>query len=367
MSKMLLTDLISNLETATAVSKYRTAETDGNFESLKVKMADTFVNEFKSRVNLRSFVDTQEKVSKLRAVITDATCETAVCAGVVQLYRECNPDIFSLMPNFTSIPCNGAKQIKFARKGRYTTFAPSTTLSAMTGFTDLTATLDNEILLGCVLKTPKVVEGKYATKMSDEVCGDSTALKMVCFTVETLSQLEQHLTISAQFEAVKYIKSVATATTGTPTGTLKDIIREQINQINSGVGAVDSNDKILFVNPTIIQRMAMETYSQGMPVFPSLKLECGSLFCDVFCLDGVAKVVVLPETILPKVTGKYQLLMIKADQFDAGTSDAVINELPSELSMLLNGMKTLTAGYKPYMIEEISQFAGKTSNYTLIA
>jgi hypothetical protein len=364
--QLLISDLISKHEKDTVVSKYRTAEADNSFVELKNRMADTFVSEFKSRPNTAGFVNTPEKVSKLRAVITDATCETAVCAGVVQLYKECNPNIFDLMPNFTQIPCDGKKTMKFGRKGRYTTFAPSTTLSALTTFTDLTATLDNEILLGCVIKTPKVVEGKYGVKMTDEVCGESAALKLVCFTVDTLSQLEEHLTISIQNEAIKYLKSV-TNNVAPATGTLKDIIREVINNSNTPVGAVDSNDKILFVNPTIIQRMAMETYSQGMPVFPSLKLECGSLFCDVFCLDGVAKVVVLPETILPKVTNKYQLLLIKADQFDAGTSASVIAELPNDLSMLLNSMKSLVAGYKPYMLEEISQFAGKTTYSTLIS
>lgn len=366
MPKQLLTDVISNIETSTVVSKYRTAEANNDFSKLKERMADTFISEFKKRQNMSSFVNTSEKVSKLRAAITDATCETAVCAGVVQLYKECNPNIFDLMPNFTNIPCDGKKQIKFGRKGRYTTFAPSTTLAALTTFTDLTTALENEILLGCVLKTPKVVEGKYSVNMADEVCGESDALKLVCFTVDTLSQLEEHLTISIQNEAVKYLKSVSVNTTPA-TGTMKDIIRELINRSNSTVGAVDSNDKILFVNPTIIERMAMETYSQGNPVFPSLKLECGSLFCDIFCLDGVAKVVVLPETILPKVTNKYQLLLIKADQFDAGTSDSVIGELPNNVAMLLNSMKSLVAGYKPYMIEEIAQFAGKTTVDTLIA
>jgi hypothetical protein len=203
--------------------------------------------------------------------------------------------------------------------------------------------------------------------MSDELCEDSAILRLVCFTVDTLSQLESHLTISAQYEAVKYLKAIANPTTVAASGTLKDILREIVNQSNSAVGATSSANKILFLNRPIIERMAMETYPQGNPVFPNLKLECGSLYCDVFCLDGVVKIVVLPESILPKASNKYQLLLIKADQFDAGDSSVVASELSSELAMLLNASKNLVAGYKPYMIEEIAQFAGKTTFSTLIS
>jgi hypothetical protein len=361
----LLSNVLKTYETETLVSKYRSAEADSAFDAHKNKIYDEFVNQFKAKNNLRGFISNSDNQAKLRSVISDATCESAICAGVVELYKECNPNIFELMPNFTEIPCEGRKPVKFGRKGRYATFAPSTTLSALTNFTDLTTALDTEILLDCVQKTPKVVEGMYNTKMSDLVCGDT--LKFVCFTVDTLSQLEQHLTISAQFEAIKYLKSVANAATTAPTGTLKDIIRELINDSNTGAGNISSSYKMLFVNRPIIERMAMETYSQGSPVFPNLKLECGSLYCDIFCLDGVTKVVVLPDNILPKVANKYQLLLTKADQLDAGSSSIVSGELSNDIAMLLNGNKNKVAGYKPYMIEEISQFAGKTTYVTSIS
>lgn len=355
---------IKAFENKNLVNKYRTAESESEFGSLKNKIYDEFVSQMKAKPNLRGFVTNNANQAKLRAVITDATCETAICAGVVELYRECNPNIFELMPNYTDIVCNGAKALKFGRKGRYATFAPSSVLSALVNFTDLTAALDNEILLDCVQKVPKIVEGMYNTKMTDLVCSET--LKFVCFTVETLAQLEEHLTLSAQFEAIKYFKSVANTPTITATGSLRDIIDELVLGSNSGVGNVSSSFKMLFVNQPIIERMATQHYSQGNLAFPTLKLDCGSLYCDVFCIDGVVKVVVLPDNILPKVAGKYQLLLIKADQFDAGLGDIVSGELANDLSMLLNGNKSKVAGYKPYMIEEIAQFAGKTTYQTTI-
>ncbi|MGL6345037.1 MAG: hypothetical protein ACRC80_38525 [Waterburya sp.] len=369
MAKQLLSNAIATIEKNVVVSKYRSAEADEQLVNLKNRMFEAFKSEFEKKANLRKFVQNAENVSKLRSVITDATCEVTVCSGVIELFKQCNPNIFNLFPNYTAIPCDGKKDVKFAKKGKYLTFAPSTTLAdlvAVGDFTDLTLALKNEILLGCVTKSPKVVEGKYVIPLNEEFCNEGDALRMVCFTVETLAQLEEHLTLSAQFEAIKAMKAVANTVTPA-TGTLKDIVNDLVDKANSAPGAVSSTDKFLFVNQAIIERMAMQTFSQGAPLFPTLRLECGSLYCDVFCIDGVVRVVVLSEEMLPKVTGKYQLLLVKADQMIAGDSEAVISELPNDLATLLNAMNSKVAGYKPYMMEEITEFAGKTTYTTLIS
>jgi hypothetical protein len=54
-------------------------------------------------------------------------------------------------------------------------------------------------------------------------------------------------------------------------------------------------------------------------------------------------------------------MLTKYDQLDVAVSDSLTMELPSDVAMLLNGLKNKVGGIKPFLIEEISQHSTNTT------
>ena len=359
---------IAQYEAQEVTSKLRgLVETDSNsFKTNMNEVANKAIEYMKSKVTLSKFASENE--SKLRAIITDPTCDTPICAGIVKLYNDCNPDIWSLFPNYKKFVCNNGQPVKFGQLGRFTTFPAGQTMAAFetANYNDLTTALENEYLLGCTIKTPKNINGAYSINVSREICGDSQALTVICMTINMLEVIQMHVDLGVKKAVIDYLILQANTITSSGT-TLYDIFADMVAQSEAIAGGVESSNKVFFVNNPIIERMANEKQN-GIKTFENLVLTCGNKFCQIYCWNGVSYFVVLPQNILPKTAGNlYQIILTKADQFFAGSSDIISAELPNDLARLLNNNKNKVVALENYLIEELPQVIGKTTFKLAIA
>lgn len=350
------TDRVSKLRSVASIEEMAV-----EYNSQKQGMTSFIEEQFANSQNLRGFLSEAKNVSKLRALISDSTCETPICAGVVDLYISCNPDLFNIT-GAAQIACEG-KAVKLARKGKYTQFATPQLYSSLATVTNITNNLRTQRMQPCVLVTPKVLAGIIENDISEVVCGDDQTKQNICFTINTLDEIVYWLGVSSNRAYIDYLDSVATNVPAS--GSIKDVIDELITQSNN-VGT-PSSERLLIVNQSIIDEMQMAVYvNTGIKLFPNLGLVCGTAWCNVYCYDGLTKIVAFSDDILPKSGVLRKIILTKYAQLDKMTSTTQTYELTKDLAMLLNGAKTKVMGHRGFFLQEISQFAGTTTFKSLI-
>jgi hypothetical protein len=358
--------LVEIKENKKVISKLRTSDNTDEKE-VSEEMIDEKVRFIQEEVaktgnqRMQTFINDSKTVSKIRMMITDPSCETAVCAGIAELYFTCIPDIFKYFPNIKTINCD-YKPFKVAKTGRIETFGTRKTLATIkaSGYTDITAQMETEMLRQCVTLTPEYLEGEIALGLDRENCGTQMN-QLICYTVNTLDFIDRYLEIGAIKSFVTYLQSKVPATgTITATGTLYDNFNELSNQLNN-LGYTPN--KVYIANLEIIDRMSWEKNANGTKTFETLTIACGDNACKVVCLPNGSYVIGVDTTILPKTTGatpKFQILIARAEAFLGGVGKKIVEDMSTDLSILLNKMMTKTVGIKPLIFDEAVEFANKS-------
>jgi hypothetical protein len=322
---------------------------------------------FQAKRNQRmdAFIEKAENISKIRAMVADTTCEVPICAGIAELYFSCVPDIFKYFPNIIPIECD-YRVFKIVKVGRIDTFASPRSLPSIraSGYTNVTSQLDNEKLRDCVTMTPEYIEGEIALGLEREVCS-SELDQLLCYTVDTLDFLDQYIELASIRAFVSYLISINTvANVITPSNSLYDTLLELSSRADaSGYSA----KKIYITNLEIVDRMAWEKNANGFKTFDGLTIACGDNACKVVCLPNGSYLIGVDTTILPKITNKYQILIVKGEQILGGIGRKTVETLPKDLEILLNKLTSKNVGIRPLKFAEAAEFAGNVVYKSLIS
>lgn len=353
----------------TEVSKLRSSADLNEVEAAseivddKVKLIESKFRA-KNNAQMNAFINDSKNISKIRAMITDPSCEVPICAGIAELYFECIPDIFKYFPNIKEIPCN-FKPFKVGQAGRIDTYASPRTLASIetSGFTDLDNQLNQEYLKECITITPDYIEGEISLSLDRELC-NSQLDSLICYTIDTLDFLDRYINLASIRALVNFsIANNTVANTIPATSTLYSIFTELSSKADlTGYSA----NKIYLVNLEIIDRMSWEKDTNGNKTFPTLTIDCGNNACKVVCLPNGSYAIGLDSTMLPKVTNKYQILLVKAEGVLGGIGEKTTEELQRDLAVLLNQLKTKVVGIRALKFVEAPNMVGNVVFKTLI-